>query len=318
MEHVFPAPKVMIDELAPTIYHEKWWLDIVTGGQYECVEVITNGKRVGWLPYFMKNKFGLKFSVPPGMTHVLGPAIDAGGGDADAQAYNRTAITRELIARLPPAAIYNYKCQRDVTDVIAFQQEKFATSVQFTQELAPKPADAIWSGMRKKKRSQIRRAQEILKASTINDPELFWRFYEKNVSERGLPNHYKKDAVLACAEQCLLRQRGRIYAARDKDDRLTAAIWCIWDKTSAYYFMTSRSLDAHDGAVSFLLWEAVQDAMQLGLVFDFDGISSNESVAFYAGFGGRLTPRYIVTRTSGIGRLVWDLKEARRANRYLC
>jgi hypothetical protein len=319
MKHVSPVRQDVIDPLAPTIFHEHWWLDIATGGRFNSVEVANNGKRVGWLPYFIQNKFGLRFSVPPRMTHVLGPAVDGGSGSDDGQAYNRALITRELIAKLPPAAIYNYKCHGEVTDVVAFQQENFATSIQFTQEIGPEPPDLLWSNMRKKKRSQIRRAQEAVTFSTIEDPELFWRFYETNVEQRSLRNYYVKDEVLRCIEQCNLRQRGRIYAARSSaDGALVAAIWCIWDKRSAYYFMTTRTAAAHDGAVSLLLWEAIQDAARGGLIFDFDGVTNNESVSFFSGFGGRLTPRYKATRTSMAGRLVWEIKESRRANRYFC
>ncbi len=318
MKHVFPIEQLGLDPLAPTIYHEEWWLDIATGGRCDVVEVNSNGKRVGWLPYSMQNKFGLKFSIPPRLTHVLGPAIDCGAGGEDAQAYNRACITRELLAKLPPAAIYHFKCQREVTDVVAFQMENFATSVQFTQELRPLPTETLWANMRKKKRSQIRRAQEVVTVETLSEPEEFWRFYETNVEQRGLANYYVKADVLRCIEQCFQRQCGRIYAARDKDGALVAAIWCIWDRVSAYYFMSTRTATAHDGAVSLLLWRAIQDAAALGLIFDFDGVSSNESVAFFSGFGGHLTPRYKATKTSTLGRIVWETKELRRSNRYLC
>ncbi len=172
--------------------------------------------------------------------------------------------------------------------------------------------------MRKKKRSQIRRAQEVLEVSALDHPELFWRFYESNVEQRGLRNYYAKADVLGSIEQVFARGCGRIYAARSKDGALVAAIRCIWDHKSCYYYMSSRNADAHDGAVRLLLWQAIQDAAQLGLIFDFDGVSSSESVAFFAGFGGHSTPRFKATRTSAAGRLVWELKELRRANRFLC
>ena len=66
-----------------------------------CADAAPNGKLS-----FMQNRFGFKYSIPPRMTHVLGPAIDAGEGNADARAHRRAYITRELIAKLPPAAIY--------------------------------------------------------------------------------------------------------------------------------------------------------------------------------------------------------------------
>lgn len=313
MKHAYPLLEA--DSDAPTIFHEQWWLDIATGGRFDIVEVRCNGKRVGWLPYFLRGRFGLKYSVPPRMTHALGPAIACAG----AQAYAHSAVVRELIAQLPPAAIYHYTCHRDVTDVVAFQEHGFMTSAQFTQEISPQPADLLWANMRKKKRSQIRRAQDAVKVSTITDPDLFWRFYQTNLDARGLRNAYDGDQVRRSIEQCYLRRSGCIYAARNlTDNSLVGAIWCVWDRTAAYYFMSSRVQGAHDGAVSLLLWQAIQEASQRCLIFDFDGFTGAENIAFFSGFGGRLTPRYKVTRTTPLGRLVWEAKELRRANRRFC
>ncbi len=318
MKHVYPLQDGGLDPLAPTIFHEAWWLDIATGGRYEMAEVRSGGKRLGWLPYFLQRQFGLKFSIPPRMTHFLGPAVDAGGGGMEAEAHQRACVTRELLAKLPPATLYHYKCGRNIGDAVAFQLENFATSVQFTQELMPLPADMLWRNMRKKKRSQIRRAQEVLAVSGLDDLELFWRFYVENLERRGLRNYYVRNDILRGLEQSLSRQRGQIYAARDRAGALAAAIWCIWDSACAYYFMSSRTARAHDGAVSLLLWEAIKDAAQRGLIFDFDGFSNHESVAFFGGFGGSFQPRYRATRTSTFGRLIWEVKELRRANRFFC
>jgi hypothetical protein len=51
--------------------------------------------------------------------------------------------------------------------------------------------------------------------------------------------------------------------------------------------MTTRQLNAHGGAISLLVWEAIQDALQRGLIFDFDGMTRPEGSLFYTEFGGR-------------------------------
>lgn len=305
------------DRLAPTIYHEPWWLDIATGGTYGVVEVAENGETIGRLPYFLQRKFGLTYSVPPRMVHALGPAIDLIGG-GETQLQKSAKVTRELIAGLPPAAVYKYKCQGGVDDVIAFQQENFMTGVQFTYEVAPRPPEILWSNLRKSKRSEIRRAQKLLHSTTIDEPEEFWRFYTDNIRRRGQENAYESISARRIIAESLVRGRGRIYAAREAGGSLAAAIFCVWDRASTYYFMTTRAAKAHDGAVSLLVWTAIEEAAQRGLIFDFDGLGNTESVAFYAGFGGVPRPRYIVTRATTLGRIAWELKEALRENRYFC
>ena len=308
--------KNKVNPLVPTIFHEQWWLDITSDGPYEIVEVAKGGKTVGRLPYFLRSKYGVKYSFLPNMTHFLGPAIDAGDGSLTTRLLARVSITRELIAGLPKAGLYKYKCHRDVTDVVAFQDNNFETAVQFTFEIAPKPVNLLWSNMGKKKRSQILRAQNFLTTTTIDDPNAFYLFYTSNLDRRGLRNHYRKDVCCRAVAASLERASGRIYAAKDKNGSLAAAVFCVWDQTAAYYLLTTRIPDAHDGAVSLVLWEAIQDAAQRGLIFDFDGLINKENFAFFSGFGGVLCPRYVVTRISPLVRIPLRIKEFFRGNTY--
>jgi hypothetical protein len=121
--------KNKVNPLVPTIFHEQWWLDITADGRYEIVEVAKGGKTVGRLPHFPRSKYGLKYSFLPTMTHFLGPAIDAGEGSLQTRLLARVSITRELIAGLPKAGLYWYRCHRDITDVVAFQENNFETTV---------------------------------------------------------------------------------------------------------------------------------------------------------------------------------------------
>jgi hypothetical protein len=103
-----------------------------------------------------------------------------------------------------------------VTDTIAFQAERFSTSVQFTYEIQPRPPDIFWDALRHKKRSKIRRAKEVLTTIAIDDPELYWNFYESNLKQRGIRDfHYDKVTTSRLIEACFARGCGRIYAAKD-------------------------------------------------------------------------------------------------------
>lgn len=310
------VPRPVGDLLNPTIFHEPWWLDIVTGGNYDAVEISDNGKTVGRLYYFLRKRGGLKYSIMPPMTHFLGPAIIDDGGHPSTSFLRRSHITRELIRKLPHASLYQYKCHRYITDSIAFQQEKFHTAVQFTFEVSPDVEDVLWKNLRGEKRKKIRSAQRAVTVSDILDPLEFWQFYDRNMQKKRSRNVCDQQLCCRMIEACLSRGRGRIYAAYDKEKHITAAVFCIWDETSSFYFMSSRESEAHSGAISLLAWEAMKDAASRGLVFDFDGLSNSQSVLFITEFGGIISPRYIVTRQTFLGGIALDIKNMRRENKY--
>jgi hypothetical protein len=306
------------DPLAPTIFHENWWLDIVTRGRIAFVEAMAHGKVVGRLPCLVRGKLGIRYNLPPAMTHFLGPAINEGDGNAATRFLHRNEIIKELLEKLPDADVHHYKCHGGITDAIAFQQQKFRVSVQFTHVIHPEEPHLMWQNMRHKKRSKIRRARESLQSCEWADVDAFWDFYVRSLAARGIENHFDPAITKPLIAACIARDQGKIYVARNEKSEPVAAIFIIWDRAAAYYYLTVRTADAHDGAISMLVWEAMQDAAHRGLAFDFDGLNDGSAVLFFTEFGGSLAPRYIVNRATRIGRVAWEVRENFRENRFFC
>jgi hypothetical protein len=296
--------------LEPTIFHEPWWLDAVTGGRWTAVEVSHGGSAVGRLPYILRTVLGVRLGDMPPLTHFLGPAIDDGNGKPNTRLLRHIDITRELIGKLPPMQQFYAKCHKGVSEVIGFQAAKFHAAVQFTHEIAPQPIESVWNDMRDKSRNGIRLAADICTIDTALEPAAFLAFYAANLEARSRTNYLDMTALLRVLTACLDSNRGRILAARDKGGVLLAAVVVIWDTTTCYYYNATRKLDAHRGAVALLQWEAISDAMSRGLHFDFDGAPNEGSFRMATNFSANVTPRYIVTRQSLPVRLYRALKSA--------
>jgi hypothetical protein len=297
------APRLPIDCLAPTIFHQPWWLEIATRGRYAVAEARHNGRVVGRMPYCLTRQLGGVSSTMPMLTHFLGPATDDGDGTPTARWLRRQTITQALLAQLPAVGLFRQKLHRGIGDVLAFQAEGYDTSVQFTHEIAPQPEDVIWDAMRDKTRNMVRKAARTFRCDMIDDPELFARFYADNLTARGKANYTDMAVTRDLIAACLARDCGRIYAARHSDGSIVAAAFCAWDDVSCYYLMATRCADGGNSPSTFLLWNAIRDAARRGLVFDFDGVSTAGAVLFYAGFGASIAPRYIVAKVARHRRL---------------
>jgi len=212
--------------------------------------------------------------------------------------------SKALIARLPKAHSVWIKCHRETKDTLAFQDAGFLTVVQFTSEIAPDTDAKLWTGMRDTARRVIRRATERLNVTTCDDPEIFMAFYERNLQERGLANGYDPKICATVIGECQKRQAGRILVAAGERGDFHAAIFTVWDKTSEYYLMTTRRLDSDNGAMSLLIWHAIQHASKHNLVFDLDGFTNPGDTQFFTRFGGVLKPRYCVQKGSVAFRIV--------------
>jgi hypothetical protein len=283
-----------------TIFHEPWWLAAASDGAYEEVVHTADNVVVGRLPYLLQRKIGWQTAlVMPTMTHVLGPslALDLPGSE-HSRSLRRFTISAALIAQLPEAGHIWFALHRRATETLAFEAAGFSTAVRFTVEIQPDQPDILWRQMRDKTRNVIRRARENLTPRAIDDPSLFFEFYRENLRRRGIRNHYdlrlRSNIVTACLERC----RGRILFAIDAMGTAQAAIFTAWDDEAEYYLMSTRAPDSGNGAISLLIWTAIQDAAARGRIFDLDGVDSRTNHMLLTGFGGAIRPRFLVSRTS--------------------
>ena len=284
--------------MTPTIFHEDWWLNAATSGGYETVEVMDKGKTVGRLPYYRRRKFGIMWGALPPLTHFLGPAVDVGSGSITSRFNRRLEVTRELLGKLPPSHFTKIKCHHGIREVIAFQDMKFRTSVQFTYEIAPQPEDMLLKNMNQNTRRNLRSIEEGAVYVNDVDPAEYLAFYDRNLSEQGRRNHLDLAICKNLLTLSLDRGVGKFYAQRNMAGELIAGVFCVWDDVASYYLMTSRSSKAGSGAITWLIWEAIKDAAKRGLIFDFDGLGGGGSIQIYNGFGGSIEPRYTATRMS--------------------
>ena len=293
------APLPLFIPPAPTIFHQRWWLDTVTGGDYREAVVNSGGVRVGWFPYVLqKVAVGHALCGMPVLTHFLGPGIDDGRGAACNRILRRAEITRELLSQLPPTSGFWQVMHRGTTDTLAYQELGFTTAVRFTFDVAPAEAPVLWRNMRDKTRNVIRRAQEQVRVVEWRDAAAFAAHYTDNRERAGSHSHYSRALIERVSYAATSRGQARILAAEAADGTPMAAILYVWDSHAAYYLMTTRRPDAHNGAVSLLLWDAMQDVAGRGLVFDFEGVVTSGSSLFFTGFGGAVSPRYVVSRFS--------------------
>jgi hypothetical protein len=306
-------------QLYSTIFHEPWWMEIACAGAQREVTVSAGGRILGRLPYLLSKRGpGLTALGMPSMTHVLGPtlAVDETGQNSPG-VVKQISIVEGLVAQLPKASHILFRLHGGVTNTLAFNAAGFFSSVDFTVEILPVPPEEIWRQMRDKTRNVIRRAQERLTVDDTISPDQFIRFYEDNLQEKGLTNHYNRSICLMIVTECLRRGVGRLLAAREPSGKLQAAIFTVWDDRSEYYFMSTRTPGSMNGAISLTIWEAIQHAAAKGLIFDMDGmhVKNNRlpNLLLLTGFGGTIKPRYVVQRSSPAIQMVQRVKELFRA-----
>jgi Acetyltransferase (GNAT) domain len=286
--------------LVATVFHEDWWLNAVTQGTCEEVIVKNGIDIVGRLPFITNKQMGLKTLRLPPLTHLLGPVVDAGSGKSQTRMLRELSIVRELIDQLPRFDYFKQAIDSSTAAGLAFQERQFQVNHQYTFEIdCCQDLTSIWSGLHFKTRQHIRRAEEKLVVSTINDPDEFVHFYFRNLKERGHAASAELKTFPSAFAACRDRDSGNILCARWPNGEPAAMVFLVWGYGRMYYHLSTRAKNADDnGSISLLIWSALKEAHRRGFIFDFDGVVTSGIARFYCGFGGRIQSRTIVERST--------------------
>jgi hypothetical protein len=294
---------------AQSVFHEAWWLDLATDGNWRTATVRRGNEIVGEMPYSLGRKGPWRTSQMPPLTRTLGPALKPFAGDPAHAMLDRIDITTRLIEQIPEVDSFYQIFDPRVEDALAFGLNGFTVSTRYTLQFGQgRDVEQLWKGLNGKTRNVIRTGQKFLRVAPIESPAEFNRFYDANLAVRRRSNIYGTDLMQRLVSAFVERGAGYLLGAYDANGHLVAAIGVTFDSHAAYYLLSSRSPDAHSGAISVLIWAAIQDAMKRKLTFDFDGIPNANTLRFLSGFNPALRPRLVVERH----KPVWSMVKAAR------
>jgi hypothetical protein len=294
--------------VCPSIFHEPWWLDTATGGQWSAAKVMHGNQVLGELPYYTTRKGIWSISTLPPMTRTLGPVIKPMGLDAARELRHRLHVESKLIEQLPHFDSFFQLFDYHTNEALAFASHGFTVSARYTFQIPPAcSASEVWMRMHSKTRNVIRGARKTLRVVPIDSPTEFLRFYELNLASRSRRNAYGSAVMNALVRAFIDRRAGCLLGAYHRD-RLAGAVGLVWDSQTMYYLLSTRARDSGNGTISLLLWAAIQRAIDRKLTFDFDGLCGPSSVDFLSGFGGIPKQRLGVERHSTVYTLARTLK----------
>ena len=286
-----------------TIFHQQWWLSAASGGRHDEVVVRQADEVVARLAFVTDKTMGFRRLRMPPFTHVLGPGVTRGKGKPQTELARRLSLVRSLIDQLPQFDFFKLALDPSAAgglanaDGLAFQEKGFRVSPQYNYRIdASVGLEKVWEGMDFRTRQHIRRAQADCSVETLQDPASFVEFYLRNLVINRKIARFDLTHFMKIFTECEARQCGLGLVARLPDGSPVAMTFLVWDDASLYYLLSTRTPGVHEGgATSLLIWSAIRRAHELGISFDFDGVSTSGIARFYAGFGGRICNRLIVT-----------------------
>lgn len=302
-------------ETSIPIFNQDWWLDEICGeDNWDVLLVEANNKIIGAHPYYKVNLIR-DMIVQPLFTPINGIMVWPPEEYQETTNFSFEKKTySQLIEQLDGLglAFYNQCFHYTFLNWLPFFWKGYHQTTRYTYVLDDlQNPDKVWNGITSKRRNEIRKAQKNITVKETEDIGILYRLSSMTYTRQGKPVPYSYQKLKQLDAACKKNDRRRVTCALDQEGNIHAVMYIIWDDMSAYYLIGGVNPDyGGSGAMSLLIWNAIQFCAEKGIKFDFEG-SMIEPIEFYfSSFGAVQKPYFNVWKGSWGGWLLYFVYKA--------
>lgn len=275
-----------------SIYCRRWWLDAVAPGKYKILEVRRGGTLIAAWPVTRAESCESGAYVMPPLCQKLGILFNK---SLYAKKYSeflsdQHKICEELLGHIAPGLTFEHRFHESFTNWLPFYWSGFYQTTRYTYILENiSDSSALWDGLRSECRREIRNAQTSLLKIEFNLPlDDFIALNEQVFTSQGSKPPISREIIISLDQACSSRSCRQILGAFDRNGKLAASAYLVWDNGQCYYLMGGyrRGSDS-PGALRFLLWEAIRFSSTFCQRFDFEGSMLRGPEEICRDFGAR-------------------------------
>ena len=294
--------KLCASEKSISLFMRHDWLNTVVGEDGWDVVLVEQSKDiVAAMPFVHKKKAGFKIITMPVMTPYLGVWMKYPKGQKYTNKLSYELSNYEqLISRLPKFDYYIQYLHYENTNWLPFHWQKFQQTTRYTYLLKNlKNPETIFANFRENVRREIKKAEKSLKVAEDISIEEFYDIQTKAYKAKKKKLPFSKQYLTNIIKHCVENNCGKFLYAFDKELRINAAIFIVWD-TQACHYLVGGVLPKYrtSCAISLLLWQAIQFAAQVSRSFNFEGSMIQPIERYFRAFGGVQTPYFQISKTN--------------------
>ena len=241
--------------------------------------------------YSYVKKFGLTFLRNPAFVAYAMPAWK----NKPQHAHEQNRIWQLALAQLPQADVVEWHWHWSCGEINpkGIQASMHHTRILFLEH------SHLWDGFKPALQRQIKKGKRSLRIQASANASVLFNMHAESLRRQNEKPLYTLEQCEAVVNFCQQHQQGTVLAAYHNQE-IVAAILVAWDHETTYYLCGgSSSVGQAHGAMSYLLWEAIQAAQLRGAKqFDFEGSRHEGIDRFFAGFGAKKIP-YTVFEKKG-------------------
>ncbi|MBP7239944.1 MAG: GNAT family N-acetyltransferase [Saprospiraceae bacterium] len=275
------------------LFMQPWWLDAI--GEWDVALAVRNDQVVGAMPYAPGRRWGIRTIGMPSLTHHLQIWMDKPPDISEHKWLTREKqIIWLLIDDLQQYGYFSMVFQEEsFNNWLPFHWKGFRQEMRYTFVIDRMDQESLDQQINRNLKRNIKEASGGVDISVMTDASAFYAICNQTYQRQKMKMPYSENLFSKMDQAIIEHNAGIKLGAFDKDRKLIAVSYVLWDNKCAYYLLAGDNDAGRQSGASILLCrEAMRIAFEEKQVatFDFCG-SMLESISdVRRQFGARPVP----------------------------
>ncbi|MBL4586511.1 MAG: GNAT family N-acetyltransferase [Flavobacteriales bacterium] len=277
------------------------WMEIAVKPEQWDVALVEAGNEIqAFMPYFKKRKLKFDIITVAPLTPYMGPWIHYPEGQKESTrlSYEKKLFDK-LLAQLPKTDKFIQYFHPAITNWLPFYWKGFEQSTRYTYIIDDlTDVEKLYEDLQGNIRREISKAKKQLLIIESDEISTLHSLKEKDYSTKGEQLNYSKTYFENIHRKLTEKKCCKTWVAKDKNDKPVASLLLVWDADSAYYLAGAVDpTNRNTGAMSLLMWTAIQFSSGVTNAFNFEGSMVEPIERFFRSFGAKQTPYFEIRKT---------------------
>jgi GNAT acetyltransferase-like protein len=268
-------------------FHQPFWLNLICEENWDVAIVIDRKKIVASMPYCFNYHKGNRNIIMPPLVRFLGPYIKPTDRKLVTKINYEVDYLRNLLEQIPEFKYFNQYWYYQYQNWLPFYWEGFKQTTRYTYVIEDTGnLEVVWNNFRNDVRTEVRKGEQFLKITYTISAADFFKLMEKSYEKQNQLPPFSLEFIEKAFKVLEENKAFKIICAEDKDGTPIAAMLLVYDETFVYYLLGGVDAEKINGAMGFVIWNAIKFASETGKKFDFLGSIMPKIERFFRKFAG--------------------------------
>jgi lipid II:glycine glycyltransferase (peptidoglycan interpeptide bridge formation enzyme) len=284
----------------PLFLQYDWMSTIAESRQWDVALVGAKNDVQAFLPYFCKRKLKFEIITVPPLTPYMGPWIHYPEGQKEGKRLSyEKKLMEDLIDQLPKTDKFIQYFHPSITNWLPFYWRGFQQSTRYTYIIDDlTDSEELFKNLQGNIRREIGKAEKSLTVTEVENVSVLHQFKKKDYQVKGQEINYSSAYLNRVYAKLKEKNACKAWVASE-NGKPVASLLLTWDAESAYYLAGAADPEnKNTGAMSLLMWTAIQFSAGVTNQFNFEGSMVEPIERFFRSFGAKQTPYFEIRKTS--------------------